>query len=273
MLILAVFAALNLNAQIQTPQPSPSSHVEQVVGLTKITMDYSRPAMRGRVVFGDLVPFGDLWRTGANANTVISFSDDVTVGGQALAKGKYALYSIPNKDNWEIIFYADTSNWGTPAEWDEKKVAAKFSVASQEMPWTSESFTLLIDDLSDNNASINIMWEKTMVNFKVEVPTQTKAMASIENAMSGPSANDYFSAASYYLSIGKDLDQAETWASKAVEIRPEAYWMWRGLSLIQHELGDDKNAVKSAKKSLELATKAGNQDYVRMNEKSIAAWK
>ena len=269
---LVLMASTQLFAQIETPQPSPMAKVNQVVGLTQMSYEYSRPATRGREVFGNLVPFGKVWRTGANSNTVVSFGDDVVINGKTLAKGSYALYSIPHQDKWEIMFYSDTSNWGTPRTWDESKVALKIETPSSALPMNVENFTILVNNLKDSSADLQIMWEKTAVSFTVEVPTEEKAMASIEKTMSGPSARDYFNAATFYHESGKDLNKALEYAEKSVEMSPNAYWMARRLALIQADMGKTKLAIKTAKKSLELAEKAGNMDYVKMNKESIEAW-
>ena len=125
LILMAFTMAYSVNAQITTPQPSPFSKIEQKVGLTDVTLEFSRPAMRGRTIFGNLVPYGKMWRTGANANTKITFSTDVTVGGSTLKAGTYAVFTTPNETSWDVIFYSDASNWGTPREWDDAKVAAK----------------------------------------------------------------------------------------------------------------------------------------------------
>ena len=127
---LALFTSVN--AQIQTPAPSPFTKIEQKVGLTDVTLEYSRPSAKGRKIFGDLVPFGKMWRTGANKNTIITFSDDVTVDRQTLKAGSYAIFVTPKQSSWDVIFYTDTENWGTPSEWDESKVAVKTTVKAQK---------------------------------------------------------------------------------------------------------------------------------------------
>jgi len=121
--LFVVALSTNITAQLKTPAPSPSSKIEQKVGLTDVTVEYSRPSMKGRAVFGNLVPYGKLWRTGANQNTKVTFSDDVTIDGKTLKKGTYAVYTKPGKDAWEVLFYSDTNNWGTPQNWDDAKVA------------------------------------------------------------------------------------------------------------------------------------------------------
>lgn len=260
------------NAQINTPQPSPFSKIEQVVGLTDVTLEYSRPAMRGRTVFGDLVPFGEIWRTGANANTKITFSDNVKVDGQELVRGTYAIFTIPNKTTWEVIFYYDSNNWGTPLKWDETKVAAKTSVPVNKTQNTAESFTMSFDNLKSGSADLSIHWDNAQVAVTFEVPTDKIANKSIETVMAGPSENDYFQAASYYHTEGRDLNQAFEWIKKATEGDDPEFWYLRRMSLIQADMGDLKGAIETAKKSLAGAEKAGNADYVKMNKESIAEW-
>lgn len=273
LLFFAALFSLGISAQIQTPQPSPFSKVEQKVGLTDLSIEYSRPGMRDREIFGKLVPFGELWRTGANANTKISFSDDVKIEGRDLKKGTYALYTIPNKDSWEILFYSDSNNWGTPEKWDDAKVALKATATVQQMPMPMESFTILIDELKNNSATLNIIWENTLVSLPFEVPTDAKALASIEKVMNGPSGGDYFSAATYYHETGTDLKKALEWVNKAVDMEGEdAFWILRRKSLIEADLGMKQEAITTAKRALASAEKAGNQDYVKMNTDSLKEW-
>ncbi|OYU85752.1 MAG: dihydrolipoamide dehydrogenase [Flavobacterium sp. BFFFF2] len=265
-----------VGAQVKTPQPSPKSVIQQVVGLTDVEIEYSRPSAKGRVVFGDLVPYGKLWRTGANQNTMISFSDDVIVQGIALKKGKYALFTTPKVDLWEVVFYTDTDNWGTPDTWDDTKVAAKMTVKPEMLNRKVESFTVGINALESDSAVLELSWEKTWVGIKFEVPTQKTAMASIEKVMAGPSDRDYFSSAQYFLNNNGDLNKALEYINKALAMtKPGAdvpFWYLRLKSLIQAKLGDKKGAIESAKLSLAAAAKAKNDDYVKMNTDSIKEW-
>ncbi len=270
--LLSVFTGFLGMAQIETPAPSPSSTLKQMVGLSEVTVNYSRPSMRGRTVFGDLVPFGKVWRTGANANTTVSFSDDVTIGGQTLKAGTYALYTRPGANSWEVLFYKDTNNWGTPQNWDESKVAARATAPVTRLAAPVETFTITIDDITNNGATLGIWWENTYVPVAFQVPTKTQAMASIEKVMAGPSAGDYFAAASYYYQEGLDMGTAKVWVDKAVSMNPDAYWMSRLQSLIYAKMGDTKGAIAAAQKSLAAAKKAGNADYVKMNEDSLREW-
>lgn len=272
--ILIVFIGLisTVNAQIKTPQPSPAAKLEQTVGLTEVSLEYSRPAMRGRTIFGGLVPYGQTWRTGANVNTKITFGDDVIIDGKELKKGTYAIYTIPNKDSWEVIFYADANNWGTPQKWDDTKVSLKTTVNVESMPMKIESFTITFDDVNSNSAVLGFLWENTYVGVPFEVPTEKIALKSIETVMGGPTANDYFQAASYYHTEGKDLKQALEWMKLATKGENPPFYYLRRMSLIQADLGDKAGAIATAKKSLAGAEKANNADYIKMNKESIAQW-
>ena len=272
--ILTILCAVfSLQAQIQTPQPSPASKVTQTIGLSEVSVEYSRPAMRGRTIFGNLVPYGKIWRTGANMRTKFTTDSDLKIAGKELKKGTYAILSVPNADSWDIVFYTEYQAGGAPAELDESKVALKVNVKTMPMDYPVENFTFGFGDLADGvSGNMYIMWEKTMLMLKIGTPTDEMAVKSIESAMAGPSANDYFSAASYYRSSGKDLNKALEWVSKAVEMNPNAFWISRQKSLIQADLGDKEGAIATAKVSLAASEKAGNDDYIKMNKESIAEW-
>lgn len=270
---LVLLASLSIEAQVKVPQSSPKCIVEQVVGLTDVTIDYSRPSAKGRIIFGDLVPFGKLWRTGANANTIITFSEDVVIDGKTLKKGKYSLFSTPKADNWEVVFYTDITNWGNPEVWDESKVALKTNVKPEMLNRAVESLTIGINNLDNNFAHLEISWEKTIVAIKFEVPTQKAAIASIEKALAGPTVNDYFSSAQYFYQSNGDLNKSLLYINKALELSTEKpFWFNRLKSLIQAKLGDKKGAIETAKLSLAAAEAAKNADYVKMNKDSIAEW-
>lgn len=266
-------ASLQIEAQVKTPAPSPKCIVEQKVGLTDVTIEYSRPSMKGRRIFGDLVPYGKLWRTGANQNSMITFSDDVVMNGQTLKKGKYAIFVTPKVDMWELVFYTDTENWGTPENWNEKNVALRSNVDTKILGNPVETFTIGINNLDNNFAHLEMSWEKTYVALKFEVPTHKSAMASIEKVMAGPTAGDYFSSAQYFYQSNGDMNAALEYINKALALRKEQpYWYTRLKSLIQAKLGDKKGAIETAKISLEAAKAEKNDDYVKMNTDSITEW-
>lgn len=273
-LVLSLFVAaltLTTNAQIKTPAPSPSSKLEQAVGLSDVTVEYSRPGMRGRTIFGDLVPYGKVWRTGANQNTKVTFSTDVTIDGKELKKGTYALYTKPGKTSWEVIFYSDANNWGNPRKWDDKKVALSTTVKADMMPMKIETFTMTIDDITNNSAVLGLLWENAYVGVKFNTPTDKAVEASIAATMNGPKAGDYYSAAVYYLQSNKDIKKAATWINKAVDMTKDQprFWYLRQQSLILAKAGDKKGAIKAAKASLAGAEKAGNADYIKMNKEFL----
>lgn len=271
---LAVFALSVAQAQVQTPPTSTKSEVHQVVGLTDVKIDYSRPNMRGRLVFGDLVPYGRLWRTGANMNTVVSFANDVEIDGKVLKKGSYAIYTIPKVEEWEVIFYKDTNNWGLPEKWDESKIALSTKVKVQNLDRKFETFTMAINNVNIDYADLEIMWERSLVPVRFKVPTDNLAMESITETFEGPKIVDYYAAAEYFYLTGKDLSKALLWINNAIDKSGEKvpYYFVRLKSQIQAKAGDKIGAVATAKVALDLAEKANNLDYVKMNKDAIKEW-
>jgi hypothetical protein len=272
LIAIAFTLSYAVNAQIKTPAPSPFSKIEQKVGLTDVTLEYSRPSMRGRTIFGNLVPFGKVWRTGANANTKITFSGDVMVGDKTLKAGSYAIFTIPQADKWEVVFYTKTDG-PAPKELDTEKVAASVMADVMILPMDIQSFTMSFDDVTSNSAVMGIFWENTYVGVKFDVPTDKTVVASIEKALGGPGFGDYYGAASYYFAEGKDINKAKEWIDKAMSMtETPRFWQLRQQSLIYAKAGDKAGAIKAAKASLAGAEKAGNADYVKMNKESLAEW-
>ena len=268
-----LFFVGSIFAQIETPAPSPAAKVEQVVGLTTVTVEYSRPSMKDRTIFAEdgLVPFGKIWRTGANAATKITFSDDVTINGAQLKAGSYAILTTPNADKWTVNFYTFDSRGFGP--YVEKTPDASVTAKAQTMESLSlESFTISFHDLTNNSATLNFGWENTWVSLDLGVEVDERVLNSIDAVMSGPSNNDYFAAASYYHTSGKDLNQALEWINMATSGDSPRFWQVRRKALILKDMGKTSEAIEAAKMSMKLAEEAGNEDYVRMNEKSIAEW-
>lgn len=272
-LFLAMFACAYAYSQVTAPAASPFSKIEQTVGLTDVTVEYARPSMKGRTIFGDLVPYGRIWRTGANARTKITFGNDVTVHGKELKKGSYGLLTIPNQNQWDIIFYTDADGGGAPRELDDSKVAARFSVTPVVTTMAKETFTIEIGNLTNSGATFFLFWDKIMVPFNFTVPTDAQVMASIERALGGPSAGDYYTAAMYYYEEGKDIAKAKEWIDKAMAGNDNPpFWQLRNKSLIYARAGDKKGAIEAARQSLEASKRAGNDDYVKMNQDSLREW-
>jgi len=260
--------------KITTPQPSPKATVEQRVGLTDVSVEYSRPGVKGRAIFGDLVPFGKTWRTGANSNTKVTFSSDVSIDGQTLNAGSYGLYTVPNENSWEVMFYSESDNSGVPRDWDDTKVIAKTSVEVYSMPMNVETFTITFDDVSGTSAVIGLLWEKTYIGIKFEVPTDKLVSETIDAVMAAsPEAGDYYNAAIYYRQQDLDIKKANEWMEKAMSLTEKpAFWQLRQQSLIYAKMGDTEKAIAVAEKSLELSKKAGNEAYIKMNTQSLAEW-
>ncbi|MGS2726580.1 DUF2911 domain-containing protein [Psychroserpens sp. BH13MA-6] len=276
--LLLMFAMVAMTfatyAQIQTPQASPSAKLEQKVGLTDVTVEYSRPGVKGRTIFGGLEPWGSIWRTGANKNTTITFSDDVTIAGQDVKAGSYAIFTRLNSaTDWDVMFYDDTNNWGAPAEWDDSRVVATAKVKVEELPFNVETFAIDINNIKSDGAHLELIWEKSYAAVPFTVPTDKKVTSAIDKAMNGPSAEDYYASAVYYLNEGKDINQAKKWIDKAMSmVENPRYWQMRQQSLIYAAAGDKKGAIALAKKSMEAAKEAGNQQYVKFNEASLKEW-
>lgn len=271
-LIVMGFSFLT-NAQIETPMASPLSKIEQKIGITDVTIEYSRPSMRGRTVFGNIIPFGEIWRTGANVNTKITFSDDVKINGKDLKKGTYSLYTVPNKTNWEIIFYQKSDNWGNPKTWDASLESLRFTVNSKVLSSLVETFSINFSDLKNEEATLNLSWEKTQVSIKIWVPTNEKVEKRIQQVMAGPSNRDYILAARFYLDQEKELATALIYIDKALVTNPENYSNLRTKSLILWKLGQLSEAKKVMLKSLELAKKDQSAEYIKLNEASLKEWK
>lgn len=273
-LFLVALTALSAEAQINTPASSPSATVNQVVGLTDVTVEYSRPSAKGRTIFGEdaLVPNGKIWRTGANSVTKISFSEDVMIEGNELKAGKYGVLTMPNAKEWAVHFYTFEGNgWSS---YVEKTPALAVTVMPTSVKHYVESFTISVDDLKSDGATINLSWANTVVPVKLSTHTDKAVMANIEQVMAGPSKNDYYNAANYYFTEGKDMNKALEWVNKATEgdVADLKFWQVKRKSEILAALGMKKEAIAAANMSLVLATKAGNEDYIKMNKENIKKW-
>ncbi|RDB02665.1 DUF2911 domain-containing protein [Runella aurantiaca] len=267
--LLFVLFSVGASAQgIKTPAPSPTQTLKQDFALSSIEITYSRPAAKGRKIFGDLVPFGKIWRTGANAATKVTFGEDVKVGGVPVKAGSYAIYSVPTANEWEIIINKGANNSGLTGYKTEDDVA-RFKVESMKLPMMIENFTIILGNLTASSADIQILWENTAVQIPVVADIDTKIMAQINSAMTLDS-RPYFQAASYYFDNGKDINKALEWANKAVEAQPTAYWVMHLKAKVQAKAGDKAGAKATAMKSMEMAKQAKNDDYVVLNQKLIA---
>ena len=263
-------------SQIKTPRVSPASAIEQMVGLTEIEVEYSRPSKRGRDIFGNVVPFGKIWRTGADNCTTISFSTDVVINSQTIKSGKYSIFSIPNKETWEVMFYSETDLWGVPKDFDKNKVVfiSSFKLNKSGINSTLETFTIAFDNITNNDANMTFSWDDVSVSVNINVPTKKIVSDNIKEVMSGsPSPSDYYSAAVYYKQENMNLDTALKWINKAIDLfeNPRFYQL-RQQSLIMAANNKYSDAIVVAKESLKLSIEADNKDYVKMNKESISEW-
>lgn len=257
-----------LNAQVQIPDASPKCKISQKVGLTTVTVEYSRPSMKNRIVFGDLIPYDKMWRTGQNEATTIDFSDDVLVNGELLPKGKYALYSIPGEDEWSIIFYRDWDHFGIPKRYVDEDEVLRVTVISDLLATTFETFLINFDNITDASMNLQLFWEDVFVEVKFEFDTDSKVEENIKKVMAGPSRSDYYLAAKYYYDHRLDMERSLEWVDMANR-RGRKYWQYRLKSQILHKLGDDEGALVAAEISLEMSKKARNNKYIKFNMEFI----
>jgi len=269
-LIFAAVAACSLfiaEAQLKTPAPSPTQNVKQDFGLASIELSYSRPGVKGRKIFGDVVPFGQVWRTGANDATTITFGDDVTIGGVKLPAGKYGLVTIPDKKTWTIIISKQT-DITNPQSYKKDMDAVRVTANVNTTKAAVESFTMQFANVKSTTCDLQIMWDKSAVVVPIATEIDSKIMANIDKEMKGDKP-PYFQAAMYYMNNGKDLNQALAWFNKAVEAQPDAYWVQHQWANCLAKLGQKNEAKAAALKSKELAMAAKNEDYVKLNDKLL----
>ena len=270
---IAGFIAIG-NAQVKTPQPSPSATVKQTIGLSEVTVEYSRPSANDRKVFGSLVPMGQVWRTGANGSTDITFGGDASFNGVKIPAGKYALYTIPSTNDWEIILYKDTEQWGAPKELKNDQIVARTKVKAEKSGTSFETFTIGFGDLKTDKTNLILSWENTMVKVPIVMDSKKEVLESINKTLATKEAkaSDYHQAASYYFQEKMDLKKALEYSTKANAMQPDVYYMLKLKSEIEAANGMKKVAIATANKSLTLAKKEGNDDYVKMNADNIAKW-
>ncbi|HUR11425.1 MAG TPA: DUF2911 domain-containing protein [Flavitalea sp.] len=270
--VLAFTAILvfSVNAQgLRTPPPSPLQTVKQEFALSNVELSYSRPAMKGRKIFGDLVPYGKVWRTGANGATTITFGEDVTVGGTKVPAGKYGLLTIPGQNEWTVIL-SKQLDVTSPAAYKADQDLLRLKASPSTLPFSIESFTIMFDNVKSNSMDLLMLWDNVAVSVPVKVDVETQVMSQIDNLMNNDN-RPYFNAAMYYLDNNKDLTKALQWFDKAIEQNPKAFWVYHQKANTLAKLGKKQDAITTARKSIELAKEAKNDDYVALNEKLISS--
>ncbi|MFM6983287.1 MAG: DUF2911 domain-containing protein [Chitinophagaceae bacterium] len=265
-----VFAAVSgLSAQtLKVPAPSPLQTLKQAFALSDVTIEYSRPSAKGRVIFGDVVAYGKIWRTGANSATKITFGEDVKVQGSKVSAGTYALYTVPGKDSFQVMLYKDLKLGGDVANYNKDNEVLSFYVKTGKVTEKVETFTINVASITASSASIEMSWENTSVSFGIVADIDATIMTNIENTVNKDN-RPYYQAATYYYENGKDLNTALTWVNKATEQNPKAYWIMLLKAKIENKLNDTAAAIISANKVVAMATEGKNADYVKMGEDLI----
>ena len=264
---IAAFSFIIADAQLKTPAPSPTQTLKQDFGLSNIELSYSRPGVKGRKIFGDVVPFGKVWRTGANNATVITFGDEVTIGGTKIPAGKYGLLTIPDKKTWTIII-SKQADVTSPADYKQDMDVIRVTADVNSSKSSTESFTIQFANIKPTTCELQIAWDKSQVVLPIATDIDAKIMADIEKAMKADKP-PYFQAAMYYMENGKDLNQALAWFNKAAEAQPNAFWVQHQWANCLAKLGQKNEAKAAALRSKELATAAKNDDYVKLNDKLL----
>jgi hypothetical protein len=270
--IIAIALCSSSMAQtLNTPAPSTTQTIKQNFGLGSIELSYSRPNLKGRTAIGELVPFGKVWRTGANSATTLTFSDDVMIGGKTIAAGKYGLLTIPGKDSW-ILIITKQLDVTSPSAYKEESDVVRVNATPAATKEKTETFTMQFGTVKGNSCDLVLTWENTSVTLPISADVDTKVMKQIENIMTKDNL-PYFNAAMYYMDNGKDLNQALSWFNKAADNNPTAYWIQHQRANCLVKLGKKAEAIAAATKSLELATTAKNPDYVKLNEDLLKSLK
>jgi tetratricopeptide (TPR) repeat protein len=268
-LFTVIAFAATAQSALKLPSLSPNAKVTQDFSLSSIEISYSRPSMRGRKIMGDIIPYGHVWRTGANAATKLKIGEELEIAGRKVKAGEYALYTIPGRDNWEVVISSATGNWsaeGFPKEFD----IARFKVKPMTMNDAVQTFTIAINDITFTTCKIELMWEHTKISIPVVARNTTTVDDNIDKAINNPPAVPYFQAASYYFETNQKIDIASRYVDKALEANPKAFYMWYLKARIEKKLGHVEEALAAARKSIELAQGTPNElEYKRNNDKLI----
>lgn len=266
-LAASIISSAVYGQDVRTPAPSPTTSVKQDFALSSIELSYSRPSVKGRSIFGDLVPFGKIWRTGANSATTLTFGEDVTIGSTLVKAGKYGLLTIPDKTQWTIIISKQT-DVTSPDAYKQDQDVVRVTSQTVDLPFSVENFTIMFGNITNTTCDVWMMWDKTIVALPIKVDVESKVMKQIDDAMNKDN-RPYFSSAMYYMNNNKDLNKALDWFNKAAEQNPQAFWVLHQKANCLAKLGKKAEAIATAQKSIVIAKEAKNDDYVKLNEDLI----
>ena len=277
LILLTLIIVKSSFAQLKSPNASPRSNISQIIGLVSVNLDYSRPSKKSREIFGGLVPYNKIWRTGANNPTTISFSDYVKINNQLISAGEYHLYSIPTESTLDLVIYEKTDAWGSLPTFDKSKVIARVSSDFIDLPNTVETFTISFENISNNGSTLNIMWDNKLAIYNIDALTKDKMINNINNVMNNnPSSNDYSRAAMYYFEEDIDIEKAMEWINKAYKDSDNLrYWHLRYKALIYEKAGKLNKALEYAESGYKRAIESKAVDginsleiiYRRLSEK------
>ena len=277
LLILSLIIVTSSFAQLKSPNASPRSNISQIIGLVSVNLDYSRPSKKSREIFGGLVPYNKIWRTGANNPTTISFSDYVKINNQLISAGEYHLYSVPTESTLDLVIYEKTDAWGSLPTFDKSKVVARVSSDFIDLPNTVETFTISFENISNNGSTLNIMWDNKLAVYNIDALTKDKMINNINNVMNNnPSSNDYSRAAMYYFEEDINIEKAMEWINKAYKDSDNLrYWHLRYKALIYEKAGKLNKALEYAESGYKRAIESKAVDginsleiiYRRLSEK------
>ena len=277
LLLLSLIIVTSSFAQLKSPNASPRSNISQIIGLVSVNLDYSRPSKKSREIFGGLVPYNKIWRTGANNPTTISFSDYVKINNQLISAGEYHLYSVPTESTLDLVIYEKTDAWGSLPTFDKSKVIARLSSDFIDLPNTVETFIISFENISNNGSTLNIMWDNKLAIYNIDALTKDKMINNINNVMNNnPSSNDYSRAAMYYFEEDIDIEKAMEWINKAYKDSDDLrYWHLRYKALIYEKAGKLNKALEYAESGYKRAIESKAVDginsleiiYRRLSEK------
>ncbi len=267
---LALLCSTTAKAQLQLPRPSPAAKVMQTVGLTEISVEYSSPGVKGRKIWGAVVPYGEVWRTGANATTKVTFSKDVTVGGTQVPAGSYAFFAIPTTGEWTLILNKDF-NQGGAFKYDKNQDVARVQVQPKPIP-QRERLVYIVSDFTNDTASLDLEWEKIRVSLPIKLNTDAQALANIKSMVDG-AWGPYTSAARYMLETKKDYDAGLQLVDKSLAIKEDWFNLWTKAQLL-HAKGKSREAYNFAQKADQLGQKTPDRYFLADEvKKALVDWK
>ena len=254
-------------AQVQLPPASSTTTVIQGLGIKNVILSYQRPSMKGRKIFGGLVPYNEVWRTGANNIPTLTLDEEVNIEGNIVPAGTYGIFTIPTATEWTVILSKNPKQWGA-YQYDQADDFLRFKVKPQKLANKVETFTITFDDVTPNSTSVSLAWENTKVAFSIITDQSKEIMASIEQAMQGEK-KPYFQAAQYYFTNNLDIKKASEWVKLADEGNTGAAHIKYWKSRILNKAGDKAGARKSAQEGIEMAKKANNGEYIKLNTEAL----